>query len=241
MSQWTFLTHHAHVLLEVAKNADATLEEIADAGSPGPGSLHGALQLRAREWPAVQQLPDPPQRFGRAGIVACVGAARTARDQQVPIGRVDDLANDAFAERRELLEPGRRHGRTAGTHRHQVLLAQDRIEGATHRDLRAEDVLDDVAILVLSQQPQLRPVAAHLRLLWYAGRDGQGCHGNEDETTGERGHGQRPAVINCFASRSSSDGAAEGSAMNAAAASKSNADDSAVQSPVFGSGYPSAS
>jgi DNA-binding IclR family transcriptional regulator len=31
MSQWTFLTHHAHVLLVVAKNAAATLEEIADA------------------------------------------------------------------------------------------------------------------------------------------------------------------------------------------------------------------
>lgn len=31
MAQWTFLTHHAHVLLEVAKNPDATMREIADA------------------------------------------------------------------------------------------------------------------------------------------------------------------------------------------------------------------
>lgn len=29
MADWTFLTHHAHVLLEVAKNADATVQEIA--------------------------------------------------------------------------------------------------------------------------------------------------------------------------------------------------------------------
>ena len=31
MAHWTFLTHHAHVLLEVAKNPDATLEELATA------------------------------------------------------------------------------------------------------------------------------------------------------------------------------------------------------------------
>lgn len=31
MAHWTFLTHHAHVLLEVAKNPDATLEELAGA------------------------------------------------------------------------------------------------------------------------------------------------------------------------------------------------------------------
>jgi len=29
MAAWTFLTHHAHVLLEVAKNQDATVSEIA--------------------------------------------------------------------------------------------------------------------------------------------------------------------------------------------------------------------
>ncbi|MDF2575665.1 MAG: hypothetical protein K0S05_2577, partial [Agromyces sp.] len=29
MPQWTFLTHHAHVLLEVAKNPDATIEQLA--------------------------------------------------------------------------------------------------------------------------------------------------------------------------------------------------------------------
>lgn len=29
MTAWTFLTHHAHVLLEVAKNQDATVSEIA--------------------------------------------------------------------------------------------------------------------------------------------------------------------------------------------------------------------
>lgn len=33
MAQWTFLTHHAHLLLEVARNPDATLEELA--GSVG--------------------------------------------------------------------------------------------------------------------------------------------------------------------------------------------------------------
>ncbi|MEV1131720.1 helix-turn-helix domain-containing protein [Agromyces sp. NPDC049794] len=31
MPQWTFLTHHAHVLLEVAKNPDATIEQLASA------------------------------------------------------------------------------------------------------------------------------------------------------------------------------------------------------------------
>lgn len=31
MPQWTFLTHHAHVLLEVAKNPDATIEQLAVA------------------------------------------------------------------------------------------------------------------------------------------------------------------------------------------------------------------
>lgn len=31
MPQWTFLTHHAHVLLEVAKNPDATIEQVAAA------------------------------------------------------------------------------------------------------------------------------------------------------------------------------------------------------------------
>jgi predicted ArsR family transcriptional regulator len=31
MPQWTFLTHHAHVLLEVAKNPDATIEQLAAA------------------------------------------------------------------------------------------------------------------------------------------------------------------------------------------------------------------
>lgn len=30
MSSWTFLTHHAHVLLEVARDADATVQQIAD-------------------------------------------------------------------------------------------------------------------------------------------------------------------------------------------------------------------
>ncbi len=30
MSSWTFLTHHAHVLLEVAKNPDATVQQLAD-------------------------------------------------------------------------------------------------------------------------------------------------------------------------------------------------------------------
>ena len=29
MAHWTFLTHHAHVLLAVARNPDATIEEIA--------------------------------------------------------------------------------------------------------------------------------------------------------------------------------------------------------------------
>lgn len=29
MATWTFLTHHAHVLLEVAKNPDATVLQIA--------------------------------------------------------------------------------------------------------------------------------------------------------------------------------------------------------------------
>ena len=31
MAHWTFLTHHAHVLLEVARNPDATIEELAAA------------------------------------------------------------------------------------------------------------------------------------------------------------------------------------------------------------------
>lgn len=31
MAHWTFLTHHAHVLLEVARNPDATLQELAGA------------------------------------------------------------------------------------------------------------------------------------------------------------------------------------------------------------------
>lgn len=30
MAGWTFLTHHAHVLLEVAQNPDATVQQIAD-------------------------------------------------------------------------------------------------------------------------------------------------------------------------------------------------------------------
>jgi DNA-binding IscR family transcriptional regulator len=30
MATWTFLTHHAHVLLEVAKNPDVTVQQIAD-------------------------------------------------------------------------------------------------------------------------------------------------------------------------------------------------------------------
>jgi predicted transcriptional regulator len=30
MSSWTFLTHHAHVLLEVAKNPDATVQQLSD-------------------------------------------------------------------------------------------------------------------------------------------------------------------------------------------------------------------
>ncbi len=29
MTQWTFLTHHGHVLLHVARDPDATVEEIA--------------------------------------------------------------------------------------------------------------------------------------------------------------------------------------------------------------------
>lgn len=31
MADWTFLTHHAHVLLEVARNPDALVQEIATA------------------------------------------------------------------------------------------------------------------------------------------------------------------------------------------------------------------
>ncbi|SFN55049.1 helix-turn-helix transcriptional regulator [Mycetocola miduiensis] len=31
MADWTFLTHHAHVLLEVAKNPDALLSDIASS------------------------------------------------------------------------------------------------------------------------------------------------------------------------------------------------------------------
>lgn len=31
MAHWTFLTHHAHVLLEVAKNPDATIEQLSAA------------------------------------------------------------------------------------------------------------------------------------------------------------------------------------------------------------------
>jgi DNA-binding IclR family transcriptional regulator len=31
MAHWTFLTHHAHLLLRVAQNPDATLEELAAA------------------------------------------------------------------------------------------------------------------------------------------------------------------------------------------------------------------
>jgi predicted transcriptional regulator len=31
MAEWTFLTHHAHLLLEVARNPDSTLEELARA------------------------------------------------------------------------------------------------------------------------------------------------------------------------------------------------------------------
>lgn len=30
MAHWTFLTHHAHVLLAVAQNNDATVQDIAD-------------------------------------------------------------------------------------------------------------------------------------------------------------------------------------------------------------------
>ena len=30
MSTWTFLTHHAHVLVAVAKNPDATVQQLAD-------------------------------------------------------------------------------------------------------------------------------------------------------------------------------------------------------------------
>lgn len=30
MAEWTFLTHHAHVLLAVAANNDATVRDIAD-------------------------------------------------------------------------------------------------------------------------------------------------------------------------------------------------------------------
>lgn len=38
MAHWTFLTHHAHVLLAVAKNPDATIEEIAQAVGITPRS-----------------------------------------------------------------------------------------------------------------------------------------------------------------------------------------------------------
>ncbi len=31
VAAWTFLTHHAHLLLEVAKNPDALVQELADA------------------------------------------------------------------------------------------------------------------------------------------------------------------------------------------------------------------
>lgn len=31
MANWTFLTHHAHVLVELAKDADQTVEQIAAA------------------------------------------------------------------------------------------------------------------------------------------------------------------------------------------------------------------
>lgn len=31
MAHWTFLTHHAHVLVEVAKNPDLTVEQIAQS------------------------------------------------------------------------------------------------------------------------------------------------------------------------------------------------------------------
>ena len=31
MAAWTFLTHHAHVLLHVAQNPDSTIEQIAAA------------------------------------------------------------------------------------------------------------------------------------------------------------------------------------------------------------------
>lgn len=31
MTEWTFLTHHAHVLLEVARHPDATIESLAVA------------------------------------------------------------------------------------------------------------------------------------------------------------------------------------------------------------------
>lgn len=30
MAEWTFLTHHAHLLLRVAANPDATVQELAD-------------------------------------------------------------------------------------------------------------------------------------------------------------------------------------------------------------------
>lgn len=30
MAEWTFLTHHAHVLLQVVQNQDATVQQIAE-------------------------------------------------------------------------------------------------------------------------------------------------------------------------------------------------------------------
>jgi predicted transcriptional regulator of viral defense system len=30
MAEWTFLTHHAHLLMQVAANPDATVKELAD-------------------------------------------------------------------------------------------------------------------------------------------------------------------------------------------------------------------
>lgn len=38
MAEWTFLTHHAHVLLAVAKNSDAAVRDIAEVVGVTPRS-----------------------------------------------------------------------------------------------------------------------------------------------------------------------------------------------------------
>ena len=166
-------------------------EPLVETAELGGGSVrhgYGCIEFIFAQGPAVQQSTRVAEKQACALRIGAQRIGRRAGDEKVAVFLARHLRCNGSRHAIELLETCGSDVRIRRTNRQQAVGPNQRIEGATDRDLLAKDIGDDAPILRLGQQTHAGFSAAGCRRSAAAGRQnpkrqGKRQQGNTTHTT----------------------------------------------------------